>query len=779
MTINKFILGTKQFFNKKPVRIVVALLVIVAIMTGVAFGIMALIGAFSDPCTKQTGTTWDKDLKVCVKDSCQMDNGEDGIVCKAKGKVNQCIATDYCDYSGPEGQYSYDEESCMCKLDCSEGEGYTKSGKNSTLMREDNNKPEDSLTCGYYCEYASNIEGNDFGGNNWCMNGYICGLNKLDTTPQTYGQFPGMCLDPSYELCPGSESVACKNGQCVSTPEGQLCQFIKCGDGLSADDKIKRIACEKREDCYADGIIGSDSQYECLPLSERKFQTVGICVDKKNNSGTNKSNGDPTCLNPTYIGENKDGKAVDCRKASPTNTPLQGITRRVKQCSDSLKLGKSIYDKTGTDYNTCALHGVCSSGNEWEAYPDDNKSQFNCTSSSPEICSLSEQCEADESDCCPGRKVNNPTDSSKSFCCAVSTTGNPNCFNQTLYPYSLSRLQNINEDSFVTNDPITQPKDTDISTLNNKLKTYNNLLQSQLEGKSSIVLTDPNYAGVYWEQQTDDSFHLKANCGAYNRLDDQENAFDVINIDSADGKNGVSFCVPKSTCTVTLPKYLPPPGGKTADFNGIPICYKPATKDGPYYWTADPTKSNQTDFITTASASFTNCNTKDKGCVQNCTKESSFNTCASIGKHIQGFNNVRYDSSNKECIFNIACANTSHDLGLKKNVPWTEIGSKLISSGLEIINTSAGEIFKNSISQTPLGQRTQYVSGYKYVNGQCQGSLNKYPLEVTKSPYETTLPNTQCRELVSDFNINLLTSGVYCQYGVYKNQYPATQCKKK
>ena len=67
--MNKFIQSTKQFFNKKQVRIIIALLVIVIIMTGIAFGIIALVNAFRDPCTKQPGTTWDENLKVCVKDS--------------------------------------------------------------------------------------------------------------------------------------------------------------------------------------------------------------------------------------------------------------------------------------------------------------------------------------------------------------------------------------------------------------------------------------------------------------------------------------------------------------------------------------------------------------------------------------------------------------------------------------------------------------------------------------------------------------------------------------
>ena len=58
-TINKI----KLFFKGKPARIIIALLVIAAIMTGVAFGVIALINALSDPCAKQPGKEWNKDLK--------------------------------------------------------------------------------------------------------------------------------------------------------------------------------------------------------------------------------------------------------------------------------------------------------------------------------------------------------------------------------------------------------------------------------------------------------------------------------------------------------------------------------------------------------------------------------------------------------------------------------------------------------------------------------------------------------------------------------------------
>ncbi len=55
---NNFIENTKKFFDKKPVRIVVAIIVIVAIMTAVGYGIYKLYLLLSDPCGHEPGKRW-------------------------------------------------------------------------------------------------------------------------------------------------------------------------------------------------------------------------------------------------------------------------------------------------------------------------------------------------------------------------------------------------------------------------------------------------------------------------------------------------------------------------------------------------------------------------------------------------------------------------------------------------------------------------------------------------------------------------------------------------
>ena len=111
-TINKI----KLFLKGKPARIIIALLVIAAIMTGVAFGVIALVNTLSDPCAKQQGKEWNKDLKKCVLRECP----NDGDLCLIKGasKEGNCVPKDYCkEYQG--AQYRYDPDTCECTIDCS------------------------------------------------------------------------------------------------------------------------------------------------------------------------------------------------------------------------------------------------------------------------------------------------------------------------------------------------------------------------------------------------------------------------------------------------------------------------------------------------------------------------------------------------------------------------------------------------------------------------------------------------------------------------------------
>lgn len=79
--MSNFINKAKTFFNGKPVRIIIALIIIAAIMTGVAFGIIALVNSLSAKCSNQPGTDWNNDLQKCIPRQCE----DGGKVCTIKG----------------------------------------------------------------------------------------------------------------------------------------------------------------------------------------------------------------------------------------------------------------------------------------------------------------------------------------------------------------------------------------------------------------------------------------------------------------------------------------------------------------------------------------------------------------------------------------------------------------------------------------------------------------------------------------------------------------------
>ena len=407
--MNKFIQSTKKFFSTKPVRIVIALIIIAAIMTGVSFGVIALVKALSGPCDKQPGTTWDNDLKTCVKDSCQMDNGEDGIVCKAKGKANKCIAKNYCDYIGLEGSYSYDEDSCMCKLDCSalgsEFEGFTKDGlQNEIDMQKvgDNYIPVggEGLTCGFPCDIANN---------KFCEAGYLCAKSiNYDKQTKAKQQFlTGDCLNSSeFVLCDNDKKIACRSkNDCTSDDEGNVvCKMHNCGD-----DDNKVMACTSDSDC------GSGLQFinSCISDIEingksKHFKKVKYCTK------TDKSSINKFCLNKDNIGENSMGNIVSC------DSSKEGVSAINPQCPHT-------QDPPG-----CAKNGLCENG--WQAIPSGGVSKcFSVNEPIPN--SLS------EGDCCMlNRTATDPF--GNQFCCIKNTQSNPSCLNKTTKPYSAKLLNN-------------------------------------------------------------------------------------------------------------------------------------------------------------------------------------------------------------------------------------------------------------------------------------------------------------------------------------------------
>ena len=573
--MNKFIQNTKLFFSKKPVRIVTALIIIAAIMTGVAFGVIALVNAFSDPCAKQPGTTWDKDLKVCVKDSCQMDNGEDGIVCKAKGKVNQCIAKDYCDYSGIEGQYSYDEESCMCKLDCSslgeEYQGFTKDGTNAVNMNKTTSgwEPNNKLYCGSRCEFSHKNIYNP-GGEGWCPPLYLCGKEITES---------GDVIDPGvncfynkkYGRCGDSDIICPRPNQnsppeCTSTKEGPRCIEKLCGVSETNDSSdLSRVPCITNYDCSSDG---KSSNFECdhssKELESKYFQKVGICKTTDISSTDSKR-----CINNyNAIGEDHYGNAIDCNDRT-------GISNLIKQCPGAMDNGdiKILYDNSITKYDNAGLacvenQNLCSTPeNKWQANPSNNPTDMSLCQSTPETCTIGEECSLPEYECCPNHIGKN--------CCHAELDKNPNCLLTTTLPYDASflALGSLGEQ-------LSNPEDVTI------LENYNKKFRKSLGRK----VTDSNF-------QLIDGKHIKdglkgklyGQCGS--KISGQEPNPEFVPIVPINKKSlNTNICSSKSKCQDATE--LPSDDGKIGP---IPICLSDISRK-PYWSNKDTQEANRTSF---------------------------------------------------------------------------------------------------------------------------------------------------------------------------------------
>jgi hypothetical protein len=699
--MNKFIQSTKQFFNKKPVRIVTALLVIAIIMTGVVFGVIALVKALSDPdpCAKQPGTTWDKNLKVCVKNSCQMDNGEDGFVCKNQKTrgINTCIPKDYCDYNGPEGQYSYDEESCMCKLDCSslgeEYQGFTKDGlQNEINMQKLGDKyipVGDGLICGLPCDISNK---------KFCNVGDLCAksinYNKQTKTKEQY--LPGECLPSNFVLCNKDKNIACSSqDDCITDDEGNVvCKFKYCGDG---DDKV--IACTSDSDCGTGSeFIGSCSNIiKAKNGSSKRFKNVKYCTK------TDKSSINAFCLNIDNIGENSEGQVVsDC-------SLKEGVSDANPQCPHS-------QNPPG-----CAINGLCDNG--WQAIPNGGKQQC-LPKNKPIPTSLS------EGDCCDGNHTAVDPFGNK-FCCIKDTTKNHSCLNKTKKPYSAKLLKN--------------PPGSDLTTKikcpnSNELNILNKTLWNKLGLTDKDKPNDPNsinYTGLYCGKSEDgeDSGYLYAFCGH----DNSDIEFTTFN------GHTTSFCKKKDNkCKFTGESWT----DGTLDLNGMTIPYcKKDTSSPEKYWNIEANTTTDTGFSTSYNMSSDSC------------PNINMETCASTNiASIHGYiTDVDVTDDNK-CKFTVNCDEYTVSAPPKsgKSIPlkWNQINKA--STYNNNPNIDYNKMFKTKkISQkNPSGDPDKH----------CTGDNLEFPNGITESVYtlESGPAGDSC--VYNDKIDNLLSwDGVYCE----------------
>ena len=424
--MNKFIQSTKQFFNKKPVRIVVALLIIAAIMTGIAFGIMALIGAFKDPC--QSGYHYDNNLKVCVKDGCKNICGTD----RGDHQKGDCLSDDYCNYSISGIEYKFDKESCKCFGICSSDNeiAKTENGDDTTSMRKTESgwEPVNPLRCGLEC---------NFNKSGICENEDThCGISiTKDGVPMPLaGPKDGCIYKNDIEICSTDENIVCSNDggyKCSSTENDIYVSKYKystktycfdtnkCGMDDSSKEHICRIGsndCGQGNDCTSHPVFLNKGIYK-----------LGVCSNKNDISRKDKR-----CQNPINIGEHKFSPTASSWEdvAFVTKSGMEGVSLNQPQCD----LYSPQCKKIDTNAPWFCLTGdltSCNYGNPPGTSCEEN----------PPVSSISEA-EGDYSfknppNCCD--KKNLSTLGNGSFCCPLNafkdeSTGKYLCLNASKYP---------------------------------------------------------------------------------------------------------------------------------------------------------------------------------------------------------------------------------------------------------------------------------------------------------------------------------------------------------
>ena len=695
--MNKFIQNTKLFFNKKPVRIVVALLVIAIIMTGVAFGVIALVNAFSDPC--QSGYYYDNNLKVCVKDGCKNICGTD----RGPFKKGNCFPDNYCDYSGPEGQYYFGSDACGCKLDCSslgkEYQGFTTDGRTEVQMQLQSDgtyKPVgDGLICGLPCDISNK---------KFCKVGDLCAksinYNKQTSTKEPY--LPGQCLPSNFVLCNKDKNIACSSqDDCITDDEGNVvCKFKYCGDG---DDKV--MACTSDSDCGT----GTEFKGSCSKIIKAKngkskqFKKVKYCTK------TDKSSTNPFCLNIDNIGENSDRQIVsDC-------SLKEGVSDANPQCPHS------------TNPPGCAINGLCDNG--WQAIPNSGKQTCLQTLTPTSL---------SEGDCCDSNHTAKDPFGNK-FCCIKETTNNPSCLNKTKKPYSAKLLNNPPGSDLTTK--IKCPTSDKL----NKLNILNKILWKKLGLTDKDKPNDPssiNYTSLYCgkKEYKEDPNYLYAFCGHDNS---------DIEFTTFDGHT-TSFCKKRdNNCEFTGDSWT----DGTLDLNGmtIPYCKKDISSPEKY-WNIEANTPTDTGFSTSYSIS------PDRSKFDSCPKIINMETCASTNDASihEYITDVEVTDDNK-CKFTVNCDEYTVSAPPKsgKSIPlrWNQINQ---ASTYENSNIDYNKIFKTKkISQkNPSGDPDK----------NCLGKSLGFPNGITESVYtlESGPAGTSCVD--NDKVSNLLSwDGVFCE----------------
>ena len=485
--MSKFTQNIKNFFQKKPVRIITAITIIAGIMTGIAFGLIAIIRAIKkrNPCASQPGYTWDNDLKVCVKDGCKN-------ICETDTGDHQkgdCFPDDYCNYSTSEIQYIFDEQKCECVAQCLDDEKIARTidGKDSTEMQktESSFEPINKLYCGYECEFSNSticLDKDSYCGTSIDKNGSILSLGTKA------GEQPG-CIDmvSGVEICSSDEKIVCDNPyykcseaeQEINIPQFNYSTKTYCYDMSKCGviDPTKKHICRiGTDDC---GINNSCEENDIF--TQKGIYRLGVC-----STTDDIYNREFACQNPKNVGEKKYKSQTSSLEdvAFKVESGYEGVSLNQPQCnlySPQCKIGEianNWFCKTGklTSCNYGDPPGTSCTETPPLSRESENKGNWQEFAYTP--------------NCCDGKYLS--TLGNGSFCCPIPSLkdidGEYLCLNKSAYKPDSSWLE-LDKKTCSTDENCQIPDN--IAKLNNALKTGNS------KAKPSQNVSDAEYSNLY------------------------------------------------------------------------------------------------------------------------------------------------------------------------------------------------------------------------------------------------------------------------------------------
>ena len=541
--MSKFIDKTKNFFKEKPVRIIIALIIIASIMTGVAFGIKLLVDSLKTPLKCKAGNIRYKGKSkqgIEYNGICGPKCNKDEEVCPRikDGKIIGVSCVKKCpndlDFQESTCNDKQSDYNSYCSPKCPPNDD--KHGlHNNARYNKDINK----WNCYQDCEQDSNPQGCAWYSNDgskdhkWCINkGDGPGCESIN------GDYPNYCpsgdnpKENNYLVCPKHEN--CIDGKCELKPCGEN-EIIMLEDGDS---------CKIFDDSYesADFLITD------------KNIKVSSCTKNGNFKGLN---GGARCADPKKIGlqvnKNKPIYLSDCKG--------DNIAMNMQMQCDFVKESPSTY-------NICAgQEEICN--NKWQ-YKSDNSL---CVSDQ-ENTIIKNMFSYDEDS---NNRISE-TISDNGYCCKSGhhITGTKNCCNFPINDdgscYRVPIESGVEVDYDYYSEIFHGPPESDICNqasldeLNTKL--YKNIqLTNDKYNILSSNIEDPNYSKFF----CDKSSKLKIACGFASQNDNKVIYPYIIN----SGEKKFYYCDKSPNITKSNERWIN--GGITSD--DVLGCVKGSLKD--------------------------------------------------------------------------------------------------------------------------------------------------------------------------------------------------------